>query len=278
MYRRTTSAALLLACAWFAEPVDAACAFVGEHIVTFDGTTPSALVVRNGMIDWLGASADLGRHLGECDDIVELGEMALLPGFIDAHGHFPFLASMANMVNVASPPVGPVEDIADLQRQLLAADDSDTDGWLIGRGYDDSLLAERRHPDRDDLDAVSRTRPIALIHVSGHLMAANSAALAAVGIDANEDDPPGGHIRRRPGSNEPNGVLEENCRLPAATTPSSRARFRLGAVGVRPKWPDERARRCQQHGIGRGVARVTAIDGSHDVSGRAIGRRRPSAG
>ena len=27
--------------------------------------------------------------------------------------------------------------------------------WVVGLGYDDSLLLEKRHPERDDLDAVS---------------------------------------------------------------------------------------------------------------------------
>ena len=48
--------------------------------------------------------------------------------------------------------------------------------WVMGVGYDDALLAERRHPTRDDLDAVSTEHPIALLHVSLHLATANSAA------------------------------------------------------------------------------------------------------
>jgi predicted amidohydrolase YtcJ len=51
--------------------------------------------------------------------------------------------------------------------------------------------------------------PIAILHVSGHLAVANSAALAAVGVSAQTIDPPGGHFRRRDGSREPNGVMEE---------------------------------------------------------------------
>ena len=214
MCRKLMGLAFLLGALTSIESLYASCAFVGDHIVTFDGTAPTALVVREGKIAWLGSRAELPSHIGDCEDVVELGPRALLPGFIDAHGHFPFLATMANMVNVASPPVGPVETIADLQRVLLAADDADGEGWLMGRGYDDSLLEERRHPTRDDLDIVSSTRPIALIHVSGHLMAANSAALAAAGIGANTPDPAGGHIRRRAGSDEPNGVLEETATYP----------------------------------------------------------------
>ncbi len=81
-------------------------------------------------------------------------------------------------------------------------------------GYDDSLIEEQRHPDRSDLDAISRDHPIALIHVSGHLTTVNSMALDLSGITAETPDPPGGAIRRQPGTNEPNGILEETATAP----------------------------------------------------------------
>lgn len=51
--------------------------------------------------------------------------------------------------------------------------------------------------------------PIAILHVSSHLAVASSAALAAAGVGAGTPDPPGGRIRRRAGTREPDGVLEE---------------------------------------------------------------------
>ena len=81
--------------------------------------------------------------------------------------------------------------------------------FVMGYGYDDSLLAENRHPNRDDLDRASTEHPIVLLHVSGHLATTNSAALERVGFNETTDDPYGGVIRRRSGSSEPNGVLEE---------------------------------------------------------------------
>ena len=79
---------------------------------------------------------------------------------------------------------------------------------IVGFGYDNAQLKELRHPTRSDLDAVSKDIPILIIHQSGHLGAANSAALALSGIDASTANPPGGVIRRDE-SGEPNGVLEE---------------------------------------------------------------------
>ena len=47
------------------------------------------------------------------------------------------------------------------------------------------------------------------MHQSGHLAVLNSKALQIAGITAASKDPPGGMIRRQPGTQEPSGVVEE---------------------------------------------------------------------
>jgi predicted amidohydrolase YtcJ len=84
----------------------------------------------------------------------------------------------------------------------------------VGFGYDNSSLAELRHPTRDDLDQVSKDLPILLIHQSGHLVAANSKALEIGSLTAASPNPAGGVIQRRDGTQEPNGVLEETAAFP----------------------------------------------------------------
>ncbi len=204
-----------------AEPADHL--FVGEHIITMtaddeaDLPRPTALAVRGEEIVWVGDARDAAAWTGPDTVRHELGDRALLPGFVDAHGHLTYLAATLDWANLAAPPVGPVTDLPTLQKALAAYIDEQeipAGAWVIGNGYDDSLLKELRHPTRAELDAVSTDHPIVLIHVSGHLMAANSLALAAAGIDGETADPPGGHIRRLPGSNEPNGVLEETATYP----------------------------------------------------------------
>lgn len=186
----------------------------GRHIVTMDGSKPEAVALRGGTIAATGSRDRIMRMRGPETRIVELGERALVPGFIDSHSHATMVGRMSGQANLSSPPVGPVRDIASLQQRLrdhIAAKRLPEGAWAVGYGYDDSLLAENRHPTRDELDAVSPDRPIAILHVSGHLSVANSAALAAAGISAASKDPPGGHIRRKAGSLEPDGVLEETA-------------------------------------------------------------------
>ena len=115
-----------------------------------------------------------------------------MPGFVDAHGHFPGSGQTAFSVDLNSPPIGDTASIPQLLEKLRAFGLERDDGWLIGSGYDDTLLAERRHPTRFDLDQVSATRPIGIVHVSGHLMVVNTAALEALGIDETTPDPEGG--------------------------------------------------------------------------------------
>jgi predicted amidohydrolase YtcJ len=137
-----------------------------------------------------------------------------MPGFVDAHGHFPGSGQTVFSVDLNSPPIGDVTDIEQLLARLTDFAMQRADGWVVGHGYDDTLLREKRHPTRDDLDRVSRDRPVAVVHVSGHLAVVNTAALEVLGIDESTPDPEGGVIVRDPASADgrrPNGVLEETA-------------------------------------------------------------------
>jgi len=193
---------------------DADLIFLGQNIITMDASNVSAVAVRGDRIVVAGSEQDARALQGEGTRVIELGERALLPGFIDAHGHFAGVARYVDMLDLSSPPVGDVTSVDDIVRKLQRRIENLNipPGELVyGYGYDDSLLAELRHPDRDDLDRASSDHPIVIRHVSGHLLAANSMALLEAGVGANTADPAGGIIRRRPGSDEPDGVMEETA-------------------------------------------------------------------
>lgn len=190
--------------------------FHGENILTVDPATSgaNAVAVRGDKIVAVGSREEIEGITSDATRVVELGDRALTPGFIDAHGHLTLAMRLLGMVNTSSPPVGPaetVDDIVELLKERIAKHEIPPGEWVMGYGYDDSLLGEGRHPTRDDLDRASTDHPIILLHVSGHLATTNSAALAASGLTAETPNPAGGVIRRRAGSQEPNGVLEETA-------------------------------------------------------------------
>ncbi len=193
--------------------------FINGQVLAMDADNGvyQALSMRGANIDQLGSNEEIAALAGDNTIITDLEGATLLPGFVDAHGHFPGSGLVIVSVDLSSPPVGRIETMAELQAALAARlDGHDDDNWLSGSGYDDTLLAEKRHPTRDDLDAVSSDVPIYITHVSGHMGVANSRALELLGIDADSEDPEGGVIARRPGSREPEGRLEETAHMPVA--------------------------------------------------------------
>lgn len=191
---------------------------------------PLSIAIQNKKIVWIGSHTEAKKIQGQR---IDYHNQAILPGFIDAHGHASYLAFATQVANIASPPVGEVKTIKDLQENLkkFIKDSNLQPGeWVMGLGYDDSLLAEQRHPTKDDLDAVSTGHPIYLIHVSAHLGAANSMGLSLANINSESNDPPGGKIRRYENSLEPNGVFEETAAYPLQQLAMSAYKDPIGSV------------------------------------------------
>ena len=190
--------------------------YFNGQILTMDVDEPrvEAISVRDGVIESVGNESEVMLLVEDHSELIDLEGATLMPGFVDAHGHFPGSGRTAFSADLNSPPIGTISSIEELLTTLAAFGEQRPEGWLVGHGYDDTLLAEMRHPTRDDLDRISADRPIAISHVSGHLAVANSAALELMGIDESTPDPKGGHIVRDPNSPDqrrPNGVLEETA-------------------------------------------------------------------
>ena len=192
--------------------------YMGGPIITIADEMPrvEAVATLDGRILAIGALADLMAHQGEETEVIDLDGRTMLPGFVDSHGHVIMGGLQALSANLLVPPDGEVRDIASLQDTLRAwmaenAAAVEAVNLVVGFGYDESQLEEKRPPDRDDLDAVTAEIPVYIVHQSGHFGVANSAALELAGITAESEAPPGGVIRRRGDSEEPDGVLEENA-------------------------------------------------------------------
>ena len=208
----------------------------GGPILTMNDAAMRAEAVaeRGGRIIAVGRTADVLRLRGPQTQVVDLAGRAMVPGFIDPHGHIVFGGLQALSANLLSPPDGEVTDIASLQkvlREWMAANQEAIRraNVIIGFGYDNSQLKELRHPTRDDLDQVSNDVPIVLVHQSSHLGAMNSRALEVAGFTADTPDPAGGVIRRKPGTREPDGVVEETALIVGAL----KVVAGVGAAGIK---------------------------------------------
>jgi predicted amidohydrolase YtcJ len=194
--------------------------YTGGDIVTINDAQPSAeaLAVKDGKILAVGTRNDLeSNYKGASTSVVDLGGKALLPAFLDAHSHYISSLSVANQVNVYPPPSGPGKD----PESILAAiakyrdDHQIPKGQLIqAYGYDENIMPSGRMLNRDNLDKGFPDNPVLVQHVSMHGVVLNSAAMKKFGISAATKTPPGGVIVRKPGTQEPYGLIMETAYLP----------------------------------------------------------------
>lgn len=192
--------------------------YFGGPIVTVNDAQPSAeaLAVKDGKILAVGPRTTVEQaHKAAATKMIDLGGKTLTAGFVDGHAHIGGFGAQAVGANLLASPDGDantVEDVVKRLQEFAKGPDVQRTGWIFGMGYDDSLLG--RHPNKDDLDKVSKDIPVMAVHISGHFSAMNSAGLKKVGYTAASKDPEGGVIQRMPGSREPSGVLEELASIP----------------------------------------------------------------
>lgn len=171
--------------------------FTGGPILSMDAadTRPEAVGICGDRILAVGGLSNVRQALPEAS-IHDLHGRTLIPAFIDPHGHFPDSAIVSLLRADLSPGAGS-RCLSDVLARLAAkAGETAPGDWVMGAGFDETQLTERRMPTRDELDAVSNIHPIWVLHTSGHCGVANSMAMARQGIDGSSADPDGGRYLR----------------------------------------------------------------------------------
>lgn len=194
--------------------------YYGGDIITMEGDTPmyvEAIIQTDGIISFVGLLKEAEHQLLEGATRVNLEGKTLLPAFLDGHGHFYNVGFTALCANLLPPPDGEGRDVESIVRTMQLYMNSEDGkftfkkiGWVIGNGYDDSQLASKSHPTKEDLDKISTELPVVIIHQSGHLGCMNTKGLELAGITSETENPQGGVIRKN-ANGEPTGVLEENA-------------------------------------------------------------------
>ena len=208
--------------------------YVNGSVVTMDEKNPTAeaIATQGEKIVDVGTNEEIRQLVGEKTVVHDLAGKCLMPGFYAAHDHFPGAGRVGlYLVDLNSPPIGTVKNMDELLAALKEQAKKTPPGtWIRGRGYDDTLLAEKRHPTRADLDKVSTEHPIWIGHTSGHLGVANSMALKIAKITRDTKAPSGARIRKDE-DGEPNGVFEECGSLVSRKIPFQSIEMNLVAVG-----------------------------------------------
>jgi predicted amidohydrolase YtcJ len=190
-----------------------ACLYTNGTILTMDSAQPQveAVGVIGDTIVAAGDRQSVENALPRGHRRFDLAGRTMIPGFNEAHNHMIGYGTALGQIDAGFPAVKSIRDIVEAVRQRASS--TPAGQWILGRGYDDNKLEERRHPNRWDLDAATTEHPVLIVNGSGHLSAANSMALSLAGIDRDTPDPVGGHFVRDE-HGEATGVLHESAQQP----------------------------------------------------------------
>ncbi|WP_303237857.1 amidohydrolase [uncultured Bilophila sp.] len=164
--------------------------------------TAEVVATLDGKIVFVGSESEARAkgllNAANVGNIVDLKGKTMLPGFIDGHSHFPEQGKVdLFQANLNSAPIGKMNSIEDYIVALKERADKTPEGMLVsGWGYDDTLVAERTHPTKEDLDRASSVHPIIIKHTSDHLSAGNSLAFKLAGFDAGDINAKGIYVRK----------------------------------------------------------------------------------
>ncbi len=177
----------------------------------------AALVVEDGAITWLGSAAAAQADAGRVDEVVELAGALVTPGFVDAHVHVTETG-----LALTGPDLGAARSLGGLLDAVAAAAARAPGEPVIGHGWDERSLAERRAPTRDELDRAAGGAAVYLSRIDGHSSVVSSAALTP-GVPTLSGWSATGRLER-----EANAAVRLAVR--AGLTPTRRRELQLAAL------------------------------------------------
>jgi predicted amidohydrolase YtcJ len=181
------------------------------HTVNAHDLTVTAVAIKDGRFVGVGTDDEMRELAGLGTTIEDLGGATVIPGLIDAHNHLLMTGQILNQIQLYDcRSIGEIQErVAARARQLPPG------SWILGRGWDESLLAEGRYPNRHDLDMAAPDHPVVL-HRVWNKLAANSEAMRIAGITRETPDPPAGELYAgsfdRDADGEPTGLFRDRAK------------------------------------------------------------------
>lgn len=183
-------------------------------IHTLDESCPLAdsMALEGERILAVGRKEDMMPYHDDSTVWVDLKGCCVVPGFYDSHGHFSLAAAFyEKMINLSPAPIGEMHTIEDcIEKIKQYVDEHPEMDFVLGWGFDETMIDDKRHLTREDLDKASVEKCIIVMQSSNHIAYCNSKVLALANIDQSTKDPEGGSYGRDE-KGYPNGILEETA-------------------------------------------------------------------
>ena len=165
--------------------------FAARKIITMNPSRPEAshVAIRDGRILGTGSLEEL-ESWGDYTLDDRFAQKVLMPGFVEGHAHtmegslwtktYCGWFDRTDPDGKTWPGLKSIDAVIERLKEAEAKldnPDAPLSGWQL-----DPIYMDNRRVSRADLDQVSTTRPIGVLHASGHIMNVNSKALELAGL------------------------------------------------------------------------------------------------
>jgi predicted amidohydrolase YtcJ len=199
------------------------------NVITIDARSSiaEAIAVAGDKILAVGPDAAMAAHTAPTTRVVDLGKRSVTPGLIDGHAHMDREA-LRNIF----PALGKVRSIKDIQDRIAELARGKKPGeWIVTMPIGDppyyfdmpDLLAEKRWPTRQELDAAAPNNPVFIRSIWGYwrgtfplVSCANTDALKRAGISRDTLSPVPSLAIQKDSNGDPTGVFIEQEFAPIA--------------------------------------------------------------
>jgi predicted amidohydrolase YtcJ len=199
------------------------------NIITVDRafTIAQAIAITGDHIIAVGPDEAMGAHAAPQTKIIDLKGQTVVPGLTDGHAHM----DREGLRNIF-PSLGKVRSISDIQERIAELARGKRPGeWIVTMPFGEppyyldvpGILAEKRWPTRQDLDAAAPNNPVYIRPIWGYwrgtmpiISCANTEALRRAGITRDTVAPLPTVVIEKDAAGDPTGIFIEQEFQPVA--------------------------------------------------------------
>lgn len=166
------------------------------QIITMEEECPiaQAMYIEDGKIQNVGSDEEIMSLKKEDTILIDVEQKVIMPGFIDSHSHLSSMIFHYLLIDIGTDKCKTIEDIVAVLKQEYTRNPPNQNEWLIGWGYNNDIFEDEKHPTKYDLNKISTSVPIMILHALGQCAVCNSPALKLFGYAGKDFKVPTGGI------------------------------------------------------------------------------------
>jgi predicted amidohydrolase YtcJ len=183
-------------------------ALIDANVRTMNPHQPlaQAIAIKKNRLLKVGTNQEIKKLIRKETQVFNLNGKTVVPGLIDTHIHVADFGRCLMWLDLSA-----AQSIVEVQSILREKAKQTPKGkWIVGRGWNENNLKEKRALTKKDIDVAAPDNPVILYHGAAYLCAVNSKAIAKAGVTNKTVAPSGGTIDKT-ATGELTGIFRDSA-------------------------------------------------------------------